>query len=133
MEELHEIMLGKCVIPLGGESLGTMVRWRALVAEAVRTVVDASGHPGAEAYGEFIRAATGALTLDAKLALVLAWNPMLENSKDSILEYGTDEELERAFAALLAHAYPLAPAARPGAPMIGAGRARVAQTNGSLG
>lgn len=133
MEEIQEIKLGTCSVPLGGESLGTMVRWRALVAEAVRTVVDASGQPGAEAYGEFVRAATGALTLDAKLALVLAWNPMLENSKDAILEYSTDEELEAAFAALLRHAYPLAPAARPGAPMIGADRARAASTNGKLG
>ena len=133
MEETREITLGNCHVPLGGESLGTMVRWRALVTEAVRTVVDASGQQGAEAYGEFIRAATGALTLDAKLALVLAWNPMLEGSRESILELGTDEELERAFAALLAHAYPLAQAARPGAPMNGAGRERVASTNGRLG
>ena len=130
MEETREITLGNCHVPLGGESLGTMVRWRALVAEAVRPVVDAANQPGAEAYGEFVRKATEALTLDAKLALVLAWNPMLEGSRESILELGTDEELEAAFGALLRHAYPLAQAARPGAPMIGAGRERVAQTNG---
>jgi len=133
MDEQREITVGQCHVPLGGESLGTMVRWRALVAEAVRPVTEAANQPGAEAYSEFVRAATGALTLDAKLALVLAWSPALARREAEILETSTDEELEAAFDALLRHAYPLAQAARPGAPMIGAGRARVAQTNGSLG
>lgn len=133
MEETREVTLGTCIVPMGGESLGTMVRWRALVANAVVVAVDAIGQPGAEAYGEFVRIAAVGMTLDAKLALVLAWNPILESSREQILETSTDEELEAAFVALLNHAYPLAKAARPGAPMIGANKVRVALTNGKLG
>lgn len=116
----QEITLGGYSVPLGGESLGTMARWRALVAEALRPAVESLGQPGADAYSEFVRRACSTLTLDAKLALVLAWNPILAGNEAQILEQGTDEELEAAFAALVAHAYPLVPAARPGAPMNGA-------------
>lgn len=112
---MADVMLGGFLVAIGGESLGTMVRWRRLVTEAIAPVL-AGVEPGAEGFSEFITKAVEALTLEAKLALVYAWQPELQEREDELLERATDEELEAAFAALIRHAYPLAPAARPGAP-----------------
>lgn len=116
----QEIMLGGFLVAIGGESLGTMVRWRRMVVEAIQPVVAGVKEPGAEGFGEFVRKAAESLTLEAKLALVYAWQPGLQEREAEMLELATDDELEAAFVALLQHAYPLARAARPLAPMNGA-------------
>ena len=110
------VTLGGYQVAIGGESLGTMVRWRRLVVEAIAPVLAGVKEPGAEGFSEFITKAVEALTLEAKLALVYAWQPELAEREADLLERATDEELEAAFAALIRHAYPLAPAARPLAP-----------------
>jgi hypothetical protein len=117
---MPETMLGGVLVAIGGESLGVMVRWRRLVADAVRPVIEATKDPAAEGFAEFMRGAAGALTLEAKLALVYAWQPSLEEHESQLLELATDEELEGVFDALLQHAYPLARAARPTGRMNGA-------------
>lgn len=110
---MTEVTLGGVLVAIGGESLGVMVRWRRMVADAVRPVIEATKDPAAEGFAEFMRGAADSLTLEAKLALVYAWQPSLEEHEVIILEEATDEELEAVFAALLRHAYPLARAARP--------------------
>jgi hypothetical protein len=117
---MAEVTLGGFLVAIGGESLGTMVRWRRMVTEAIRPVVSGVKEPGAEGFGEFVRKAAEGLTLEAKLALVYAWQPGLEEREADLLELATDAELEAAFVALIEHAYPLARAARPLAPMNGA-------------
>ena len=116
---MAEVTLGGFLVAIGGESLGTMVRWRRMVTEAIQPVVSGVKEPGAEGFGEFVLKAAEGLTLEAKLALVYAWQPELKEREEELLALATDEELEAAFVALLAHAYPLARAARPLAPMNG--------------
>ena len=129
----NEITLGGYLVNIGGESLGTMVRWRRLVTEAIRPVAEGAAQPGAEGFGEFVRKAAESLTLEAKLALVYAWQPGLEHNEALILERATDDELEAAFDALIKHAYPLARAARPMAMTNGATPAPGASTSKSYG
>jgi len=117
---MAEVTLGGVLVAIGGESLGVMVRWRRMVADAVRPVIEATKDPAAEGFAEFMRGAAESLTLEAKLALVYAWQPMLQDREAQILEEATDEELEGVFTALMKHAYPLARAARPTAMTNGA-------------
>lgn len=130
---MAELMLGTIPVVIGGESLGVMVRWRRLVAEAVRPVLEATRDPAAEGFAEFMTGAAQSLTLEAKLALVYAWQPGLEEHEAHILEHSTDDELEAAFAALLRHAYPLARAVRPMGQMNGAPPPQAKSTTKSYG
>ena len=117
---MSEIMLGGFAVVYGGESLGTGVRWRRLVVDAIAPFTKNNAPDGADAFGEFVRAVSALLTLEAKLALVFAWQPELAAHEADILERATDEELGAVFDALIKHAYPLALAARRGAPTNGA-------------
>jgi hypothetical protein len=117
---MQSVTIGGLSVVYGGESLGTMVRWRRLVTDAIRPGTMNEKLDGAEGFGEFVRQAAEMLTLEAKLALIYAWQPELEAREAELLEKATDEEVEAAFGALMRHAYPLAKAARPLAPMNGA-------------
>ena len=114
------ISIGGVEIESEGVTLKRRVEWRRLVETTLQPVTRSTGEQGAEHFGEYVRLAARSLSPNAKLDLILAWQPGLGDALDVMLEQGTDEELEAAFAALLAAAYPLAAAARPGAPMNGA-------------
>jgi len=114
------ITIGGVAIEEQGASLKRRVEWRRLVEATLQPVTRSTGEQGAEHFGEYVRLAARSLSPNAKLDLILAWQPGLGDVLETMLEEGTDEELEAAFAALISAAYPLAAAARPGAPMNGA-------------
>jgi len=114
------IEIGGIPIEVLGGTLKRRVEWRRAVEETLAPVTRSTGEQGAEHFGEYVRIATRSLSPNAKLDLILAWQPDLGERLDTLLEQGTDDELEAAFAALIAAAYPLAVAAPRGAPMNGA-------------
>ena len=114
------VAIGGIPIEVLGGTLRQRVEWRRTVEATLQPVTRSTGEAGAENFGEYVRIATRSLSPNAKLELLVAWQPDLAASMETMLEQGTDEELEAAFAALIAAAYPLALAARPGAPMNGA-------------
>ena len=114
------VAIGGVPIEVLGGSLRRRVEWRRAMEATLAPVTRSTGEPGAEHFGEYVRLAARSLSPNAKLDLLVAWQPELAERMETMLEQGTDEELEAAFAALIAAAYPLAAAARPGAPMNGA-------------
>ena len=114
------IAIGGVPIEVLGGTLKRRVEWRRAMEATLAPVTRSTGEPGAEHFGEYVRLAARSLSPNAKLDLILAWQPALGEQLDTLLEQGTDEELEAAFAALIAAAYPLAVAAPRGAPMNGA-------------
>jgi len=114
------VAIGGIPIEVLGGTLRQRVEWRRTVEATLQPVTRSTGEAGAENFGEYVRIATRSLSPNAKLDLLVAWQPELAASMETMLEEGTDEELEAAFAALIAAAYPLALAARPGAPTNGA-------------